>query len=265
MRPFSPAEEREAFVSLAAARVAADVRRVAELRALIAAHNVGLVRAIANRHLGSHGLDAEDLAQEGSIGLLVSIDRFEVERGVRFSTYATSWIRHYVGRAIADRGSLVRVPVHAHDARGRARRIAAGERARTGAQLDVEELARRAGVAPSVLERSAARATSLDAPLDEDGATRLDTLAIDEPSPEQIAIAAELAVEVRRALAMVSNERARGVLRAHYGLDGAEPKTLEAIGASLGVTRERARQIEAEAIAELRDEIDPELAPEIGA
>jgi RNA polymerase primary sigma factor len=220
-----------------------------EAKRRLAEHNLRLVVSVAKRYRGL-GLPFEELIQEGNLGLLKAVDRYDPETGNRFSTYATWWIRQAVQRAVADKGRTIRLPAHV------------GEKIRLLARAEAEVDARAPGkgaTAAAVAERlgwsvedvEALRAhlaplTSLDAPLGDDphAASAVDLVA-DETSPapgEELEDEAR-ALALRTAVARLPERERRVVVRRH-GLDGAEPATLDELAEELGVSRERVRQIQ---------------------
>ncbi len=231
------------------------VRRGEEAREHFISANLRLVVANARRYAGAAGLDMGDLVQEGNLGLMRAVDKFEWRRGFKFSTYATWWIRQALARAVAEKGRLVRIPGQLHDTLATIRGAASGLSARLGHPPSIAEIAAETGINPGEVERAlqVAEEVSIDQPVGEDGALLGDFIS-DEDAEDVAAAAenAEIGVLLRRAVARL-DDREHRILTARYGFLGdSVPRTLEEIGGEFGLTPERIRQIEKRALAKLR-------------
>lgn len=215
--------------------------------------NLRLVLSIAKKFQWSD-ISFEDLVQEGNIGLIKAVERFDWRRGFRFSTYATWWIRQQISRGIADKGRAIRVPTHMHQLAWKTLRERDEFEEEIGRPETIRETAQRTGIAFEKLKllfSSCEKVSSLDEPFADSNASLLDTLPEDEPSDP--AIAAEIASLRTILLDMIDelDKRSAEVIVLRFGLGQEEAMTLEEVGLRFNVTRERIRQIEAKALTKL--------------
>ncbi len=246
----TPEEERELALRVQTGDAEAE-RRMVEA-------NLRLVLKIARRYL-NRGLPFLDLIEEGNLGLLRAVRKFRPDKGTRFSTYGTWWIRQAIVRALANQARMIRLPVHVELLLARYLREKKALTQRLGRPPSLAEVAEVMGVAPeqlAELERLHQPPLSLETPVGEEGKGRLRDLVMDRPLSPSNEVADLL--RERSDLAGVLDgisENERTVVRLRFGLNGDDPMTLEAIGRRLGLTRERVRQIEVAALKKLRQQL----------
>ena len=235
------------------------VRAGQRAAAEFAAANLRLVVSVARRYQ-HRGLELADLIQEGNLGLMRAVERFDPRLGFKFSTYAIWWIRQAITKAIAGSSFTIRLPVHARDKAAALRAAEDGLQQTLGRSPSIEEIAAESRIAlgeARLLQRASQPTVSLSAPVGEDDTDLEDLLPGTEPGPERVVTEAVQSQELGQMLNHLTPSQAK-VISLRYGLDGTEPATLAEAAAALGISRERARQLETRALARLRHL--PELA-----
>ena len=236
--------------------IEAEEAKVKEAKSELVKANLRLVISIARKYRNC-GLQFLDLIQEGNIGLMKAVDKFEYKRGYKFGTYATWWVRQAITRAIADQGRTIRIPVHMIEVINKLNRTYRALVQQNGSEPTLEEIAKKMGMSINHVEKIlkiSKNPISLETPLVGEEDSRLGDFIEDKGSisPQEAALSSNLIAQIRRVLSTLNN-REEKILKMRFGIEEKHDHTLEEVGQDFNVTRERIRQIEAKALQKLKN------------